>query len=196
MRTRNQKTDKKILRRGLSLYRTKGSPYWYARIWNSGDKKYVVRSTKETSRLVAEEVAEELINDLKQDRFVFGVPRDRTFNHYAELLIKEQRRQSGKTKNARFSKDDEKLLNRDGDGIIEYFGRKDVATIKTLQIREYLNWLDDQRSQPLASSTKNKYNIVIKKVLGVAYEHDAIDSIPPSPEIKRKDNPLNEWGSF
>ena len=189
MRTRNQKTHKKILRKGLSLYRTKGSPYWYARIWNSGDKKYVVRSTKETSRLVAEEVAEELINDLKQDRFVFGIPRDRTFNHYAELLIKEQRKQSGKTKNARFSKDDEKLLNRDGDGIIEYFGRKDVATIKTLQIREYLNWLDDQRSQPLASSTKNKYNIVIKKVLGVAYEHDAIDSIPPSPEIKRKDNP-------
>ena len=189
MRSRNQKTHKKILRKGLSLYRTKGSPYWYARIWNSGDKKYVVRSTKETSRLVAEEVAEELINDLKQDRFVFGVPRDRTFNHYAELLVKEQRRQSGKTKNARFSKDDEKLLNSDGDGIIEYFGRKDVATIKTPQIREYLNWLDDQRDRPLASSTKNKYNIVIKKVLGVAYEHDAIDSIPPSPEITRKDNP-------
>ena len=189
MRTRNQKTDKKVIRKGLSLYRTKSSPYWFARIWISGEKKYVVRSTKETSRLVAEEVAEELINDLKQDRFVFGVPKVRTFHHYAETLIKEQRRQSGKTKNARFSKDDENLLNRAGDGIIEFFGRKDVGTIKTPQIREYLNWLDDQRDRPLAPSTKNKHNIVIKKVLGVAYEHDAIDSIPPSPEITRKDNP-------
>ena len=154
MRTRNQKTHKKSIRKGLSLYRTKSSPFWFARIWISGEKKYVVRSTKETSRLVAEEDAEELINDLKQDRFVFGVPKDRTFNHYAEMLIKEQRRQSGKTKNARFSKDDEKLLNRDGDGIIEFFGRKDVGTIKTPQIREYLNWLDDQRDRPLAPSKK------------------------------------------
>ena len=138
MRTRNQKTHKKSIRKGLSLYRTKSSPFWFARIWISGEKKYVVRSTKETSRLVAEEVAEELINDLKQDRFVFGVPKNRTFNHYAEMLIKEQRRQSGKTKNARFSKDDEKLLNRDGDGISEFFGRKDVGTIKTPQIRDGL----------------------------------------------------------
>ena len=41
----------------------------------------------------------------------------------------------------------------------------------------------------LSHHRKNKHNIVIKKVLGVAYEHDAIDSIPPSPEITRKDNP-------
>ena len=97
----NQKTHTKTLRKGMSLYKTGRSPYWFVRIWIGGEKKYVVRSTKETSRLVAEEVAEELINDLKQDRFVFGVPKNRTFNHYAEMLIKEQRRQSGKTKNAR-----------------------------------------------------------------------------------------------
>ena len=185
----NQKTHTKTIRKGMSLYKTGRSPYWFVRIWIGGEKKYVVRSTKETSRLVAEEVAEELLNDLKQDRFVFGVPKNRTFNHFAGLLINEQRRLAGKGRSASFAKDDEKLLNRKEDGIIDYFGRKDIGIIKTPQIREYLNWLDDRRSRPLAPSTKNKHNIIIRKVLKVAYEHNAIDSIPPSPEIARKDNP-------
>jgi len=124
MDSHNQKTHKKVIRKGLSLYKTTRSPYWFARIWISGDQKYVARSTKEISRLAAEEVAEELLNDLKQDRYVFGVPKDRTFSHYADMSIKEQQRQSGKTKNPRFAKDDEKLLKRDGDGIIDYFRRR------------------------------------------------------------------------
>jgi len=187
--TRNQKTHTKTIRKGLSLYKTDRSPYWFARIWIGGEKKYVVRSTKETSRLVAEEVAEELLNDLKQDRFVFGVPKNRTFNHYAEMLIKEQRRQSGKTKNIRFAKEDEKILNRKGDGIIDYFGRKDVASIHTLDIRNYLNYLDDQRDQPLASSTTNKYATIIRKVLKLAYEQRVIDHLPLIPKVSIKDNP-------
>ena len=36
---------------------------------------------------------------------------------------------------------------------------------------------------------KTNTTLSSRKVLGVAYEHDAIDSIPPSPEITRKDNP-------
>jgi hypothetical protein len=139
MNTHNQKTHKKVIRKGLSLYKTSRSPYWFARIWISGDQKYVVRSTKETSRLVAEEVAEELLNNLKQDRYVFGVPRDRTFSHFADMLIKEQQRQSGKSKNARFSKDDEKLLKRKGEGIIDYFKSMDVGSISTKDIRDYPN---------------------------------------------------------
>ena len=188
-KSRNQKTHTKTIRKGLSLYKTNGSPYWFARIWVGGENKYVVRSTKETSRLVAEEVAEELLNDLKQDRFVFGVPKNRTFNHYAEMLIKEQRRETGKTKNIRFAKEDEKILNREGDGIIDYFGRKDVASIHTMDIRNYLNYLDDQRDQPLAPSTKNKYATIIRKVLKLAYEQRVIDHLPLIPKVSIKDNP-------
>ena len=187
--TRNQKTHTKTIRKGLSLYKTGRSPYWFVRIWIGGEKKYVVRSTKETSRLVAEEVAEELLNDLKQDRFVFGVPKNRTFNHFAGLLINEQRRLAGKGRSASFAKDDEKLLNRKEDGIIDYFGRKDVASIHTLDIRNYLNYLDDQRDQPLASSTTNKYATIIRKVLKLAYEQRVIDHLPLIPKVSIKDNP-------
>jgi hypothetical protein len=188
-KTRNQKTHTKIIRRGLSLYKTGGSPYWFARIWVSGEKKYVVRSTKETSRIVAGEVAEELLHDLKQKRFVDGVPKKRTFNHYADILVKEQRRQSGKTKNKRFGQDDEKILHRDGDGIVDYFGRRDVSSITTPDIREYLNFLDDKRDNPLAPSTKKKHTIIIRKVLQLANEHGVLDNIPLTPKIPVKDNP-------
>ena len=189
MDTHNQKTHKKVIRKGLSLYKTTRSPYWFARIWISGDQKYVVRSTKETSRLAAEEVAEELLNDLKQDRYVFGVPKDRTFSHYADLLIKEQQRQSGKTRNARFAKDDEKLLTRKGEGIIDYFKSRDIGSISTKDIRDYLNYLDDQRDKPLAPSTKNKYSTIIRKVLNLAYEMRVVDHLPSTPKVSIKDNP-------
>jgi hypothetical protein len=187
--SRNAKTHTKTIRKGLSLYKTDASPYWFARIWVSGERKYIVRSTKETSRLNAEEVAEEIFYDLKQKKFVDGVPRDRMFIHYADMLVKEQRRLAGKSKNKRFARDDEKILHRDGDGVVDYFGRKDIKSITTPAIREYLNFLDDRREKPLSASTKNKHNIVIRKVMKVAYEHGAIDSIPVSPEISRKDNP-------
>ena len=82
---RNRKTHKKIIRRGLSLYKTDGSPYWYARIWVSGERRYIVKSTRETSRLTAEDVAEEILNDLKQRKFVDGVPHRRAFSYFANM---------------------------------------------------------------------------------------------------------------
>jgi site-specific recombinase XerD len=188
-KTRNTKTHFKTLRKGLSLYKTDASPYWFARIWVSGEKKYVVRSTKEKSRLVAAEVAEELLNDIKQNRFVDAVPKNRTFDHYGDLLIKEQKRVAGKKRSKRFAKDDEGYFNKRNNGLNAYFGHRDVASITTKDIREYLNHLDDQRDKPLAPSTKNRYVIVIRKVLNLAYEDGVIDQIPLSPKIPVKDNP-------
>ena len=96
----------------MSLYKTDASPFWYARIWLSGERKYLVRSTKETSRLAAVDVAEELFYDIKQKRFVDAIPRERLFIYYADMLVKEQRRIAGKTKSKRFAIDDESVLHR------------------------------------------------------------------------------------
>ena len=48
------------IRRGLAIYKTFAGPYYYARIRDPKTKKYVVRSTKETSRITARAAAEEL----------------------------------------------------------------------------------------------------------------------------------------
>lgn len=138
-KTRSRKTHTKSIRNGLSLYKTNRSPYWNARIWVSGEKKYVVRSTKETSRVDAIEAAEEILNKLKKERFVDGVPPNRQFQHYANILINEQKKVVGKERGKRFSQDDEDKLNRKGDGILQHFGKMDVAIITTSHLREYLN---------------------------------------------------------
>ena len=187
--SRFAKTAKKTVRRGVSLYKVGASPYWYARIWNSSVGKYIVRSTKETSRLVAAEVAEELYSDLKQKKFLDEVPRTKTFIYFAEKLIKQQRRLAGKTRSSAFASDDEKLLKRNGDGIIDYFYKRDITLIRTSDITEYFNVLDDNRTKPLSASSKNKHNIIIKKVLRLAYDDGVMQTIPPSPKIERKDNP-------
>ena len=44
--------------KGLAIYQTHASPYWFARIRDPISKRNVVRSTKETSRLEARKVAE------------------------------------------------------------------------------------------------------------------------------------------
>ena len=43
-----------------AIYQTHASPFWMARVLDPNTKKYVVRSTKETARLKARDVAEEL----------------------------------------------------------------------------------------------------------------------------------------
>jgi len=194
--TRNQKTHTKKIRRGLSIYKTPSSPYWFARIWISGERKYVVRSTQETTRLIAEEVTEEFLQDLKTKKFVSGVPRKLTFINYAEMLNDEQKRLSGKTKNKRFSRDDERIINRKGDGLNDYFGSYDITSITTTDIRKYLNHLDDIREKPLAPSTKNKHTTVLRKIFRTAYESGVIEKIPLMPKMNIKDNPCPSFTEY
>ena len=111
-----------------------------------GTKSHVVRSTNETSRVQATTVAEELLEDLEQGQQLQVTPIKRQFGHYAEQLVKDQRRIAGKERAKSFSKNDEQILNRDPDGLLSYFGRMDAgAEINTPKIREYLNFLDDRR---------------------------------------------------
>ena len=134
--SRFAKTANKTVRQGVSLYKVGASPYWYARIWNRSTAKYIVRSTKETSRIVATEVAEELYSDLKQKKFLDDVPKAKTFIFFAEKLINQQRRLAGKTRSVAFASDDEKLLKRKNNGIIDYFYKRDISLIRTSDITD------------------------------------------------------------
>jgi hypothetical protein len=53
------------LSRGVAIYRTFASPYWQARVWDSKASRYVVRSTKETGKLKARQVADEIAHGLR-----------------------------------------------------------------------------------------------------------------------------------
>ena len=175
----NSKKTIKHLRRGLSIYKTGRSPFWHVRIYDAAKKKYVVRSTKETTRIEAAEAAEEILDTYKKKQDVaHAVSRERSFEHYAKLLseITKQRARSYRNKYA-FS-DQAKILFREKDGLVSYFGKYDVGKITPGIVRDYLIFLDQRRDKPLAMSTKSKQCGVIRQVLMLALEDSVIDIIP------------------
>ena len=187
--SRNAKTHLKTIRKGVSIYKTDSSPFWYSRIWVNSKNKYMVRSTKEVSRIDAIEALEEIIMKLKENTDLSKVASKMMFSHFAGSLMKQQSAMSGKTRSLRFAKDDESIIQREGDGLIAYFGGRNINDITTYDLREYLSYLDDNRNASLSSSSKNKHLTIIGKIFKVAYEKDVLDRLPLIPKVSIKDNP-------
>ena len=185
----SKKTIKKI-QRGLSIYRTGRSPFWHARIYDPVKKKYVVRSTKETNRIEAIEVAEEILETYKsKQNSSHATSKDRSFEYYAKLLADLNVQKSKSPRNKYTERDQNKLLFQEREGLISYFGKYDVGKITSGMVREYLLFLDKKRAEPLALSTKSKRCGVIRQVLMLALEDGVIDIIPPMPKQRRVDKP-------
>lgn len=180
--------SQKQLRKGLAIYKTGRSPFWYLRLRDPLLGKYVVRSTKETIRLEAIKSAEEFADGYRSRADgPFALTKSTSFEHYAKVLMAAQK---GKTK---WLEGDNKLLNRSKDGLIPYFGKYDVTKITPGMVREYLLHLDENRNQPLAGSTKSKHVIIIRKVLTLAVEDGLMQTLPPMPKVKTEDTPRHTF---
>ena len=188
--SQNSKKTIKHLRRGLSIYKTGRSPFWHARIYDAVKKKYVVRSTKETNRIEAAEVAEEIVEAYKKKQNPsHAVSKDRSFEHYAKILSEITKQKARSSSNKYAFGDQSKILFRETDGLVSYFGKYDVGKITPGMVRYYLLFLDQRRDNPLAMSTKSKQCGVIRQVLMIALEDGVIDIIPPMPKIRTVDKP-------
>lgn len=191
MKNRHSETR---LNQGLYIYRQKDSRFWYCRVYIS-NKRYKCFSTKEESKIKAREVAEQEFQILKDNKEI-GTDEKRTFNYFADLLIKQDLKLTGKSRSKRFARDTKQIIERKYYGLKSYFKNKDISKITTFDIREYLNFLDSKRDEflPLAYSTKNKYIVTIRKIMKIAYEMNVIEKIPLSPKIEvdknsSRDNP-------
>lgn len=184
-------TNKKVvkhLRKGVSIYKTDRSPFWFARIWNPKSKKYLVRSTKEEARLLASEVTLELADSLSASKFTnVKSKRPADFQTFAERFLEEVRqRTKGKTGSYVYG-DTYAILYRARDGLIPYFGSMSVLDISAGTIRQYLTDLDSNRKMPLATSTKSKQLMVLKQVLELAVDDDVLAKVPRFPKLGVKD---------
>lgn len=190
----NAKKQIKHLRRGLSIYKTGRSPFWHTRVHDSATKRYVVRSTKESNRLDAAEVAEEIVADLQsKQNTAHAVTKDRSFEYYARLLSDMTRVQKKGSRNKYAFSDEYKILYREWDGAVSYFGKNDVGKLNSGMVRDYLTFLDSRRDKPLATSTKAKQCRMIRRVLMHALEDGVIDIIPTMLKQRTRDAP---WVSF
>ena len=180
--------SQKNLRKGLTIYKTGRSPFWNMRLRDPLLGRYVVRSSKETTRLEAIEAAYEFADTYRSKaNSEFAHTKAVSFEHYAKLLMAAQ---EGKSK---WAHGDNKLLNRPKDGLINYFGKHDVTKITAGMIREYLLHLDKNRDKPLAQSTKSKHVVIIRKVLTLAVEDGLMHTLPPMPKLKTVDTPRHTF---
>jgi hypothetical protein len=191
MGSRNQIKENLKLQTGLYLYKTGQSKYWYVRILIPKTKKRISRSTEETSRVEAKKVAYEIYQDFMTKPVKYTkIDAPNSFKIFADKLIKKQTGmvRAGE-RSIRYVKDDLKILERDNDGLLAFFGKTAVSEINTQLIREYFEVLDENRDEPLVATTKNKHGVVLNKVLKIASEDDAISKIPIIPKFSIKDNP-------
>lgn len=185
--SQNQISKLKHIRSGLAIYQTGRSPYWYVRLWDPVAKKYVRRSSKETSRIEATEAAVEFADSYrKKVDPSLAAAKDRSFETYARKLDAFNKAKGG---NERSYSDGHKILFREGDGLISYFGKYDVGKITSGEMRDYLVHLDSRRPKPLANSTKAKQCMMVRSVLRLAFEDGLIDKLPEAPKLKTVDKP-------
>lgn len=123
-----------LISRGVAIYKTGASPYWQCRIRDAQSKRYVVRSTKETSRIKAREAARELADEIRSREKV--VERAFTFDHYARRTIaKAERMVAGGERNANYARDIRYCLENKEWGLLKFLGARMCEKYAPVNIR-------------------------------------------------------------
>ena len=175
------------VRRGLALYQTHASPFYFARILDPRTQRYKVRSTKEASRIEARRVAEELAQQIcSKDALA---PHEFSFKTYAHRLILKgtQLAESGE-RNANYIRTTKLFLDNDDWGLIRHFGQRDVRELTTRDWQLFIETLSRKRPD-LSTSTRNMLMATFRNVLKVARDDGLIDLVPATPRVRQKDNP-------
>jgi integrase len=174
----------------VAIYKINASPFWRARIWMPSQKKRMVRSTKTKVRITAMQVAEEFARELSLTHAIARVPKQFTFEYFAENFLKQQAELVAQNqRHPMLQRNDENHLHNERGGLIEFFGKRDVREIQTRDIIEYLTHLREHRPDVKSSSTFNHILSCFRKVMMVARDQGVISSIPSTPRPERKEEP-------
>lgn len=171
------------IRRGLAIYKVHASPFWMCRILDTKNKKYIVRSTKETSRIQARHAAEEL----EQSMFAPGkhqpTPTQYQFKSYATFLLQEAENDILHQRRAKtYVRDLKKILDNQSYGLIKIFGKMDVREITTKDFTVFIRKLMTDK-KTLSASTHNQIRTVFRRVMKIALQEGAIQAIPDAPKL-------------
>jgi hypothetical protein len=173
--------------RGVSIYKVRGSQYWYVRVWDRAKRRYIVKGTGETSIIAAREVAKDYaLSLLKVEQ---AVEREFTFRYFAiKCLSKNYGLAEGGDRNIGYVKAIKWSIQNADWGLLKWFGSKDVRKITTRDFLDYIDHVTEARPE-LSSSTKNTIMAAFRNVLKMAREEGAISIIPDTPRAKQRDNP-------
>ena len=171
----------------LSIYKVRDSRYWYLRLWDSEKRKYTVKSTRETSKILAREAAIDFAKSVLQSKPL--VETQYSFRYFAlkalkkgDQLVAQRLRHVGTVKANALS-----IQNPEW-GLLRWFGNKDIRKITTRDYSEYMADLENRRPD-LTASTKATVMSSFRNVLKVARDDGVINDIPATPRPRQRDNP-------
>ena len=175
------------LSRGVAIYRTFASPYWFARVWDARAGRYAVRSTKETGKLTARQVADEIATGFKDANR--AAPLEFSFRTYAGKTIARGRQlaETGE-RNKNYIRTTKLFLDNDDWGLVRHFGHRDVRDLTTRDYQLFIDGIASRRPD-LSSSTRNMLMATFRNVLKTARDDGVIDTVPATPRPKQRDNP-------
>ncbi|MBS0251196.1 MAG: integrase [Proteobacteria bacterium] len=173
--------------KGVAIYQTHASPFYFARILDLRTGRYTVRSTKETSRLEARKVADELAYEMRSpDR---KAEPEFSFKYYAQRYVEIAR---GKVQRSELNKNYVRtttvMLDNDDWGLIRHLGTRDVRELKTRDWQIFIEKLLAKRPD-LSSSTRNSLKAAFRNVMKVVRDDGLIDVVPATPRVTVRDNP-------
>jgi hypothetical protein len=169
------------IRRGLAIYKTGASPFYFARIWDRKNGRNIVRSTKETSKIQARVAAEQLYQSL----FVAGdlntTPKQLTFGYFANLLLRQAEQDVCQgNRRASHIKDTRLTLEQENWGLLPFFERKDIREIQTKDFVAFVRKIQESRPD-LSRSTFGQIKSVFRRVMKIAQHDGIIYTIPDAP---------------
>lgn len=189
------------IKKGLAIYKQARSPFWYVRCYMPFEGRYnQVISTKTDSEREARKIAEDFYVECAVKRRALGgnLPSGSksakdlrySFASVTDEFLKEKQRYAGNDpKRLRNHNDLRKLVDAKN-GLRAFFGKRDISTITTADIREYLVHAEDQSSKgALSASTRSKHLVTLNLILKSAYEKGLITNLPLMPKQRAVDNP-------
>ena len=193
--SKRTRLDNTLIHKGLYIFKWSDSKIYNCKMF-IGNRKYKIKSTGTKLKSEARKVAEEIYQELKSDK-ILGINKSNDFSLYIDryLEISKSKVNSG-TRKSRHFKDIRMWIEKEK-GIRDYFGSKDITKITSSDIRNFFDYINEGREKPYTHSSMNKFNVIIKKIMGLGVESGVIQTVPSfTIELNKTQNRDNPRISF
>ena len=155
------KTKSWNIYKGMSLYtRPKSKFYWGClRV----DGRYYKKSLKTTDKNNAEKLLFAWKNELMTSPSSPVGEQGNSFSSYAKKLLQKEKRLPPRPSGVEQWTDTQRLLTRTN-GLLDFFGNKDVNYISVQDVEEFFDQLP-LNNKPLTTTYLNKHKNILKKIL-------------------------------
>ena len=193
--SKRTRLDNTLIHKGLYIFKWSDSKIYNCKMF-IGNRKYKIKSTGTKLKSEARKIAEEIYQEFKSDN-ILGVNKSNEFNIYCDRLldIAKSKVNSGTRKSTHLK--DIRIWIEKEKGIRDYFGSKDITKITSSDIRNFFDYINEGREKPYTHSSMNKFNVIIKKIMGLGVESGVIQTVPSfTIELNKTQNRDNPRISF